>query len=95
MFDKLKQGAQMVQAANKLRQLQNEIAKQRFTVEENGIRVVVSGDLKVRELSHETENMSKVVDCINKALKEAQETVGKKMQEEMGGLQNLLGSLRQ
>ena len=93
MFDKFKQGAGMIKAANKLRQLQNEIAKQRFTVEENGVKVVVSGDLKVRELEIDTDNMDRVVDTINKALKEAQETVGKKMQEEMGGLQNLLGNL--
>ncbi|MDO8452242.1 MAG: YbaB/EbfC family nucleoid-associated protein [bacterium] len=94
MFDKFKQGAEMVKAANKLRQLQNDISKQRFAIEENGVKVVVSGDLKVKELEIDTDNMSRVVDTINKALKEAQETVGKRMQEEMGGLQNLLGSLK-
>lgn len=93
MFDKLKQGAGMIKAANKLRQLQNEISKQRFTASENGVKVVVAGDLKVKELEIDTDNMDRVVDTINKALKEAQETVGKKMQEEMGGLQNLLGNL--
>lgn len=84
----------MVKAANKLRQLQNDIAKQRFTVEENGVKVVVSGDMKVKELEIDTDNMDRVVDVINKAMKEAQETVGKRMQEEMGGLQNLLGGLK-
>ena len=84
----------MVSAANKLRQLQNDIAKQRFTVEENGVKVVVSGDMKVRELEIDTDNMDRVVDVINKAMKEAQETVGKRMQEEMGGLQGLLGNLK-
>ena len=84
----------MVKAANKLRQLQNDISKQRFTIEENSVKVVVSGDLKVKELEIDTDNMNRVVDTINKALKEAQETVGKRMQEEMGGLQNLLGSLK-
>ena len=84
----------MVKAANKLRQLQNDISKQRFTIEENSVKVVVSGDLKVKELEIDTDNMDRVVDVINKALKEAQETVGKRMQEEMGGLQNLLGSLK-
>ena len=84
----------MVSAANKLRQLQNDIAKQRFTVEENGVKVVVSGDMKVRELEIDTDNMDRVVDVINKAMKEAQETVGKRMQEEMGGLQSLLGNLK-
>lgn len=91
VFDKLKHGAEMVKMANKLRQIQNELSKERITVEENGIRVVVSGDMKIRELEVDNEEQNKAADVINKAIKKAQEVAAKKMQEMGGGLGGLLG----
>lgn len=91
VFDKLKHGAEMVKMANKLRQIQNELSKERITVEENGIKVVVSGDMKIRELEVDNEEQNKAADVINKAIKKAQEVAAKKMQEMGGGLGGLLG----
>lgn len=91
VFDKLKHGAEMVKMANKLRQIQNELSKERITVEENGIKVIVSGDMKIRELEIDGEEQNKAADVINKAIKKAQEVAAKKMQEMGGGLGGLLG----
>lgn len=44
MFDKLKQ-------INQLRQLQSRIRQQRAEVEKNGVRVVMSGEFEVIEIS--------------------------------------------
>ncbi|MBI4225242.1 MAG: YbaB/EbfC family nucleoid-associated protein [Candidatus Sungbacteria bacterium] len=44
MFDKLKQ-------INQLRQLQNQIKQQRVEVEKNGIRLVMTGEFEVVEIS--------------------------------------------
>lgn len=90
MFDKFKQGADMIKMANRLRQIQNELGKERITVEENGIKVVVTGDMKIRELEVDGEEQGKVVDVVNKAVKKAQEVSAKKMQE-MGGLAEFFG----
>ena len=48
MFDKLKQ-------INQLRQLQNQIKQQCVEVEKNGIRLVMTGEFEVAELSLNTE----------------------------------------
>lgn len=80
----------MIKMANRMRQIQNELGKERITVEEDGIKVVVSGDMKIRELEIEGEEQGKVADVINKAVKKAQEVSAKKMQE-MGGLAELFG----
>lgn len=78
----------MIKMANRLRQIQNELGKERITIEENGIKVVVSGDMKIRELEVDGEEQGKLVDVVNKAVKKAQEVSAKKMQE-MGGLAEL------
>lgn len=90
MFDKFRQGADMLKMANRLRQIQNQLSQERITIEKDGIRVVVSGDMKIRELEVDGEEQKKVVDVANEALKKAQETSAKKMQE-MGGLAELFG----
>lgn len=91
MFDKFKQGADMIKMANRLRQIQNQLSQERILVEENGIKVVVSGDMKIRELEVDGAEQGKVVDVVNKAIKKAQEVGAKKMQEMGGGLGGLFG----
>jgi DNA-binding protein YbaB len=77
MFDKFKQLAQ-------LKGLQNEIAKERFEVEENGIKVVVNGAMSVEEISLNA-NLSAdkqgdlVKKCVNSALKKAQFAAAQKI----------------
>lgn len=80
----------MIKMANRLRQIQNQLSQERISVEENGIKVVVSGDMKIRELEVDGEDQGKVRDVVNKAVKKAQEVSAKKMQE-MGGLAELFG----
>jgi DNA-binding protein YbaB len=77
MFDKFKQLAQ-------LKGLQNEIAKERFEVEENGIKVVVNGAMSVEEISLNADlSVDKQGDlvkkCVNSALKKAQFAAAKKI----------------
>lgn len=83
----------MLKAANRLRQIQNQLSKERITHEENGIRVTVSGDLKIRQLHIDGEEKEKVAEAINKAFGEAQKVMAKKMQDMGAGIGNILGSL--
>lgn len=83
----------MLKAANRLRQIQNQLSKERITHEENGVKVVVSGDLKIRELRLDGEEKEKVAEAINKAFGEAQKMMAKKMQDMGAGIGNILGSL--
>lgn len=57
-------------------------------VEENGIKVSVSGDQRIKFLSINGMENKVLVDTINKAMKKSQETAAKRMKE-MGGLEGL------
>lgn len=77
MFDKFKQLAQ-------LKGLQNEIAKEMFESEINGVKVVVNGAMTIEDvvLNSElnTEKQAEIVKkCANEALKKAQIGAAKKL----------------
>ena len=81
MFDK----AKMLAQAYKLKKaVEAEIVE----VEENGIKVTVSGDQKVKFLSINGMENKVLVEAINKAMKKSQEQAAKRMKD-MGGLEGL------
>ena len=78
----------------KLKQINDKLSAKTTVVEEDGIRVTVTGDLRVKEFAVQGVSNDLVVQKLNKALKLAQEDAAKEMQEAMGGiggLANLLG----
>jgi len=70
--------------------MQDELAKETVTVEKNGIKIEMDGNMKVtsvtidKELSHE-QIQSAMTESINEAIKKAQKMMAQKMQE-MGGM---------
>ena len=81
MFDK----AKMLAQAYKLKKA---IESETIEVEESGIKVVVSGDQKIKSLSINGGENKLLVDTINKAVKKSQEMATKRMKD-MGGLEGL------
>jgi len=81
MFDK----AKMLSKAFKLKKA---VEAESIEIEENGIKVVVSGDQKVKFLSINGMENKVLVDTINKAMKKSQEAAAKRMKD-MGGLEGL------
>jgi len=81
MFDK----AKMLAQAYKLKKA---VEAETVEVEENGVKVVVSGDQKVKFLSVNGMENKVLVDTINKAMKKSQEQAAKRMKD-MGGLEGL------
>jgi DNA-binding protein YbaB len=81
MFDK----AKMLAQAYKLKKaVEAEIVE----IEENGIKISVSGDQRIKFLSINGMENKILVDTINKAMKKSQETAAKRMKD-MGGLEGL------
>ncbi len=74
---------------NKLRQqamtIQKNLSAQQITVEENGVRIVISGDQRILEL--EISGMSNDVlnDVLNKAIRKSQELAAKELMNISGG----------
>jgi len=81
MFDK----AKMLAQAYKLKKA---IESETIEVEESGIKVVVSGDQKIKSLSINGGENKILIDTINKAVKKSQEMAAKRMKD-MGGLEGL------
>ncbi|MFA6322657.1 MAG: YbaB/EbfC family nucleoid-associated protein [Candidatus Buchananbacteria bacterium] len=78
MLDKLKQIGQ-------LKAMQDQIKKEKFEVEKQGIKVVVSGSLQIEEIivlnEMESETLVRAIkDCTNEALKKAQFGLAQKIQ---------------
>jgi len=80
---------------NKLRQqamqMQKNLAGQQVVVEENGVRVVMSGDQKVIELSIQGISNDVLNEVINKAIRKSQELAAKELMNVSGGMGGLLG----
>lgn len=81
MFDK----AKMLAQAYKLKKA---VEAETVEVEENGVKVIVSGDQKVKFLSVNGMENKVLVETINKAMKKSQEQAAKRMKD-MGGLEGL------
>ena len=86
MFNKLKQ---LKDLRSQAKQMQNTLSDESVTIEKNGIKVVMNGNMQITELitnpELKKENMESILtDCINDAIKKIQKIMAKKMQE-MGG----------
>lgn len=97
MFDKFKQlGAQATQLKNirdQAVQMQKQLQAEVIEVEENGIRVVMTGDQKVETVTIDGKYEERLVNILNQAIKKSQQVAAKKLQEMSGGLKGLLGGM--
>ncbi|HUV72371.1 MAG TPA: hypothetical protein VMW25_05160 [Clostridia bacterium] len=71
--------------------IQKQLAKEKIEIDEDGIRIVITGDQKIEEFEIQGIKNDLVRDKLNRAIKQSQEMAAKKLQEMSGGLQGLLG----
>ena len=91
VFDKLKQLRDLKKMRDQAKAIQKQLAAEEVVVEKQGVRIVMSGDQKVKELSVQGISNRILIDVLNKAIKKSQEVAAKKLQEMSGGLTGLLG----
>jgi len=80
MFDKARQLANLKRQSDALK---NEMERIIVTFEEKGVRVVVRGDQRLEQLVVNGEEMPRIKEAVNKALKESQKKVAKKMRGQL------------
>ena len=94
-FDKFKQMRDQVSQLKKLReqalQMQRQLQQEVIEVEEDGVRVVMTGDQKVETVVIDGEYQERLVKVLNKAIKKSQKVAAKKLQEMSGGLKGMMG----
>ena len=95
MFDKIRQSVGQLGDLKKMRdqaiQIQRRLAQEEIVVDEQGVRVVISGDQKIKDLSVQGISNQTLTEVLNKAIKRSQEVAAQKLQEMSGGLSGLLG----
>lgn len=73
---------------NKLRQqalqMQQQLAQEEIVIEEGDVRVVISGDQKIREFSVQGISSDVAITALNKAIKKSQELAARKLQSMSG-----------
>lgn len=93
MFDKIKQLAKLKQMRDEAMKIQKQLGQETLEIEENGVKVIITGDQKLQYIEIDGTPNGRVVEVINKAIKKSQETAAKKLQQMSGGLGGLLGGL--
>ncbi len=89
-FDKIKQLAQLKKMRDQAMTIQKQLAQEEIAIEEDGIKIVISGDQKLKTLEIDGMTNVRVLELINKAIKKSQEMAAKKLAEMSGGLTGML-----
>lgn len=90
MFDKIKQLKQMRDQAMAV---QKQLGGEEIVVERGAVRVVISGDQKIKEFTVQGVSSPVAVETLNEAIRKSQELAAKKLQEMSGGLTGLMKGL--
>lgn len=91
MFNPFKSLGDLKSMRDQAMKMQQLLAAETVVVERNGVRVVMTGDQKIKELIIDGKDDWRVRDAIAEAIKKSQEIAAKKLTEMSGGIQGLLG----
>jgi DNA-binding protein YbaB len=95
MMNPFKQIGEIKKMRDQAMQIQRELQAEEVIVEKNGVRIVISGDQKIKELTSNGKSDNDVKDAVNEAIKKSQEAAARKLQQMGGGLGGLLGGMGQ
>lgn len=91
MINPFKQLGELKKMRDQAMAIQRELEKEEVEVEKNGVRVIISGDQKIKLLQSNGREDGDIKDAVNEAVKKSQEVAAKKLQQMGGGLSGLLG----
>lgn len=91
MLDKIGKVGSQGKAAAKMMMLQRKIGKKKIEYQDENIKVVVTGDGKIKSIEVEGEKKEEIAKVVNKAIEKAQKWAAKEMQGKMGDLSKILG----
>jgi len=91
MFNPLKGLGDLNQMRKQAMELQKQLPDEKIEIDEDGVRIVISGDQKILEFENRDVSDETVRNKLNKAIKSSQEVAARKLSSMTGGLQGLLG----
>jgi DNA-binding protein YbaB len=93
VFDKLKQGQQLLKMRQQAMELKRELEKIEHVEERGNLKVKINGAQEVTYIEIDGQAREDLVKLINSATKAIQKDAAKKMMEMGGGLSGLLGGM--
>ena len=93
MINPFKQAGQIKKLRDQANSIQKELEQIEVTSEKGRVKIVMSGNMKVRSAEINGEEMKDLRDAINDAVETAQKKSAQKMQSMGAGLQDLLSGL--
>lgn len=84
-MDSMKQLGDLKKMRDQAMEVQKKLAQIKITVEHKGITVVMTGDQKVVSISGDND-LEKVTEAVNEALKQTQKVAAEEMKSLMGGM---------
>ena len=91
MFNPFKAVGDLKSMRDQAIKMQQVLSAEEVVVERNGVKVVMSGDQKIKSLIIDGQDDWKIKEVLSEAIKKSQEIAAKKLTEMSGGLQGLLG----
>ena len=86
-FSKLSELKKMRDQAMKI---QKELQAEEVMVENHGIKIVITGDQKIKEIETNGRSDNDIKEAVNEAIKKSQEIAARKLASMQGGLSGLL-----
>lgn len=93
MMNPFKQIGELKKMRDQAMAIQRELQQEEVVVEKRGVRVVMTGDQKIKTLQINEKSDEDVREAVNEAIKKSQEVAAKKLQQMTGGLGGLSGLL--
>jgi DNA-binding protein YbaB len=94
IMDTVKSVGDLKKMRDEAMKMQKILAQKETVVEEDGVRIVMTGDMQVKEFSIQGISNPLVVAKLNKAVRITQELVAKEFASQNGGLSNLLSGMK-
>lgn len=88
--DKFNQMKDLANMAKQAKTLQKQLAAIETEVIEDNIKIVITGDQKIKVLEIDGVYNKKLLEALNKALKKSQQVAATKMSQQSGGLSGML-----
>lgn len=86
MFDKINQMKELYAFKKQADELKRQMEAIITTVYHKNYKIVIKGDQTIESVYEGEEERKDIADAINKAIKESQKSVAKKMKNQLGGL---------
>ena len=91
MFNPFKAVGDLKSMRDQAMKMQQLLAAEEVVVDKGGVRIVMSGDQKIKSLTIDGQEAWRVKQAIEEAIHKSQQIAAKKLTEMSGGLQGLLG----